>query len=153
MRPSDASPTQPTVRNPSWDMTFHDVIIAHCRHVRQPPSQAAQSYPFGSPSIAHADKLMYQIATIAMTMLQKEQVFWAQQSPEATLYRLAVASPLPKLVRKQVRREIHDANVLGCCYGITRSRAPQRIMVCKSGCPQIQQLIHEIIASLRAWSP
>ena len=119
MWPSVATRIQPTVRSPFLDMTFQDAIIAHCRHVRQPPSQAAQSYPYGSPSITQADNMLYQIATITSTMLQKAQVFWAQQSPEATLYRLAVASPLPKLVRKQVRREIHDANVLGCCYGIT----------------------------------
>ena len=79
---------------------FQDAVVAQSRHMRQPLSQAAQSFPYGSPTIPHADRMLYRMATITADILQQLQLFWTTQSPEAALHRLAVASPLPKLVRK-----------------------------------------------------
>ena len=78
-------------------MIFQDALVAQSGHMRQPLSQAAQSLPYGSPSIPHADRMLYRIATISAEILKQSQLSWTEeQSPEATLYRLAVASPLPK---------------------------------------------------------
>ncbi len=112
-------------RSVRQEVSLFAALEAKCGHMRPSPSQAAAYLPCGSPSIQVADVIMYRMARLSAYFNTQPRDYWtAAQSPDAALCRLVVASPLPSLVRTQVRRERLDASVLGCCYGIARTRAP-----------------------------
>lgn len=135
-------------------MPFSLALTRRCGQGRAPPSQAADRLPCGSPAILASDELLHKMAWLNLQEQPNLSHFWHRsEEHEAALYRVALSTPLPTLVRTQVRRERGDLSVRGCCFGVTRTRAPERILVCKSGGDPLQPLLQAVVRSISAVMP